>query len=135
MKHSIEYKVYYEDTDAGQIMYHGRYVNWCERARLEFMHALGLNFETLSNDGILIVVRHLEADYFKPAKLEQVLRVESGIKELKNSSFLMNQSIFYQDSMLFSMTVTLVCINAEGRPIRIPETIRTKFELYQEQLP
>lgn len=132
MKHAVEYKVYYEDTDAGQIMYHGRYINWCERARMDFTHDLGLDFTELHKQGVLIVVRHLEADYFKPAKLEQILRVESGIKELKNSSFIMNQSIFCQDSMLFSMSVTLVCIDLAGRPIRIPESIRSKFEDYQE---
>ncbi len=132
MKHEISYKVYYEDTDAGGIMYHGRYVNWCERARMEFTHDLGLDFNQMQKDGILIVVRHLEADYFKPAKLEQILRIESGIKELKNSSFIMNQSIFFFFSMLFSMTVTLVCVDTAGKPIRIPETVRKKFENYQE---
>jgi acyl-CoA thioester hydrolase len=132
MKHSVEYKVYYEDTDAGQIMYHGRYINWCERARMDFTHDLGIDFTAMHNEGVLIVVRHLEADYFKPAKLEQLLRVESGIKELKNSSFIMNQSIFCQDSVLFSMTVTLVCIDLAGRPVRIPESIRSKFADYQE---
>lgn len=132
MKHSAEYKVYYEDTDAGQIMYHGRYINWCERARMDFTHSLGLDFDHMVGEGVLIVVRHLEADYLKPAKLEQILRVESGIKELKNSSFIMNQSIFCQDSMLFSMTVTLVCVDKAGRPIRIPENIRSKFLNYQE---
>ncbi len=132
MKHSAQYKVYYEDTDAGQIMYHGRYINWCERARMDFTHDLGIDFTAMHNEGVLIVVRHLEADYFKPAKLEQTLRVESGIKELKNSSFIMNQSIFCQDSMLFSMTVTLVCIDLAGRPVRIPESIRSKFADYQE---
>jgi len=132
VNHSVEYKVYYEDTDAGGIMYHARYVNWCERARLEFMHALDLDFQTMTEQGVLIVVRHLEADYFKPAKLEQKLRVESAIIELKNSSFLMKQSIFCQDSMLFSMTVTLVCVGKDGKPIRIPENIRHKFEHNQE---
>ena len=77
MKHSAQYKVYYEDTDAGQIMYHGRYINWCERARMDFTHDLGIDFTAMHNEGVLIVVRHLEADYFKPAKLEQTLRVES----------------------------------------------------------
>lgn len=132
MNHSVEYKVYYEDTDAGQIMYHGRYINWCERARMDFTHDLGIDFEKMAEEGVLIVVRHLEADYFKPAKLQQVLEVKSGVKELKNSSFIMNQSIFCQDSMLFSMTVTLVCVDKSGRPIRIPDNIRSKFENYQE---
>lgn len=132
MKHECQFRVYYEDTDAGGIMYHAQYIAWCERARIEFMDALGLSCTGLTEDGILMVVRHLEADYFKPAKLEQFLRVETSIKELKNSSFIMNQSIFCQDSMLFSMTVTLVCVDVKGRPIRVPDSIRTKFETFQE---
>ena len=132
MKHECEYRVYYEDTDAGGIMYHAQYIAWCERARIEFMNALGLSCTGLTEDGVLMVVRHLDAHYHKPAKLEQFLRVETAIKELKNSSFIMNQSIFCQDSMLFSMTVTLVCVDVQGRPIRVPESIRTKFETFQE---
>lgn len=132
MKHECQYRVYYEDTDAGGIMYHAQYIAWCERARIEFMDSLGLSCTQLTEDGVLMVVRHLEADYFKPAKLEQFLRVESTIKELKNSSFTMNQSIFCQDSMLFSMAVTLVCVDVQGRPIRVPDSIRTKFETFQE---
>lgn len=123
--HTHEYRVYYEDTDAGGIMYHARYVAWCERGRAEFLRDLDLHSSGIEKeDGVIFVVRHLNADYFKPATLDQLLRVESSIKEMKNSSFIMNQSIFCQDSMLFSMAVTIVCIDKQGRPVRIPERIR-----------
>ena len=129
MIHTYEYRVYYEDTDAGGIMYHAQYINWCERGRSEFLRDIGLQSSTIFEDtGVLFVVRHLEADYFKPAKLDQLLRVESGLKELKNSSFILNQSIFCQDSMLFSMTVTIVCIDGNGRPVRIPDMVRQKLQ-------
>ncbi len=126
--HSCEYRVYYEDTDAGGIMYHAKYINWCERARSEYLRAVDLQSSQIQEkQGVLFVVRHLEADYFKPARLDELLRVETVLKEMKNSSFLLNQSIFCQDSMLFSMTVTIVCIDSNGRPVRIPETVRTKI--------
>ncbi len=127
--HSCEYRVYYEDTDAGGIMYHAKYINWCERARSEYLRAVDLHSSELhANHGILFVVRHLEADYFKPARLDELLRVDTVLKEMKNSSFLLNQSIFCQDYMLFSMTVTIVCIDANARPVRIPEIVRTKLK-------
>lgn len=127
--HTHEYRVYYEDTDAGGIMYHGRYINWCERARAEYLRDIGLQSSTIFEDtGVLFVVRHLEADYLKPAKLDQLLRVETGLKEMKNSSFILNQSIFCQDSVLFSMTVTIVCIDGNARPVRIPDMVRTKIQ-------
>jgi len=129
MIHTAEYRVYYEDTDAGGIMYHAKYVSWCERARSEFLRDIGLQSSTIQQDtGALFVVRHINADYFKPARLDDLLRTESSLKELKNSSFILNQSIFCQDSMLFSMTVTIVCIDAKGRPVRIPEIVRAKLQ-------
>lgn len=134
MIHSHNYRVYYEDTDAGGIMYHARYINWCERARAEFLSNVGLTSSGIvDNDKIMFVVRHMDCHYHKPARLDEVLRVESQIKEMKNSSFIMNQSIFCQDSMLFSMTITLVCVDVVGaRPIRMPDRIRQILENDQE---
>lgn len=127
--HSCQYRVYYEDTDAGGIMYHANYISWCERGRSEYLRDLHLESSTIVRDhGVMFVVRHLEADYFKPARLDELLRVETVLKEMKNSSFLLNQSIFCQDSMLFSMTVTIVCVDANARPVRIPEEVRTKLQ-------
>lgn len=128
--HSCEYRVYYEDTDAGGIMYHGQYINWCERGRSEYLRDIGLQSSVIHQEtGCLFVVRHLAADYFKPAKLDQMLRVETTLKELKNSSFILNQSIFCQDFMLFSMTVTIVCVDEKtGRPVRVPAMVRDKLQ-------
>ncbi len=127
--HACEYRVYYEDTDAGGIMYHGQYINWCERGRSEYLRDIGLQSSIIHQEiGVLFVVRHLEADYFKPAKLDQLLRVETSLKEMKNSSFVLIQSIFCQDFMLFSMSVTIVCVDENGRPVRIPDMIRKKLQ-------
>ena len=127
--HTCEYRVYYEDTDAGGIMYHAKYINWCERARSEYLRDLGLESSTIQqNQGVMFVVRHLSADYFKPAKLDELLRVETSLKEMKNSSFLLIQSIFCHDFMLFSMTVTIVCVGENTKPVRIPDIIRTKLQ-------
>jgi acyl-CoA thioester hydrolase len=127
--HTCEYRVYYEDTDAGGIMYHAQYISWCERARAEYLRDIGLQSSTIhETTGVQFVVRHINADYFKPARLDQLLRVESSLKEMKNSSFILNQSIFCQDYMLFSMTVTLVCVDGNARPVRIPEMVREKLQ-------
>ncbi len=128
--HSCEYRVYYEDTDAGGIMYHAKYISWCERARSEYLRDVGLQSSLIHQDlGVIFVVRHLEADYLKPARLDELLRVETSLKEMKNSSFLLNQSIFCQDYMLFSMTVTIVCVGAQSaRPVRIPDMVRDKLQ-------
>ena len=133
MIHSHEYRVYYEDTDAGGIMYHAQYISWCERGRAEYLREVGLNSSGIvANDGVMFVVRHLNADYFKPARLDDLLRVETSIKEMKNSSFIMNQSIFCHESHLFDMVVTLVCIDRNGRAMRVPQILRDKFEPFLE---
>lgn len=127
--HSISYKVYYEDTDAGGIMYHGNYINFCERARTEYMNAGGLSNRNLYKEtGALIVVRHLEAGYLKPIYLEDVLRIETVTEEIKNSSFRMKHTIFRGDEMVFTMSVVLVCINEAGRPVRVPGRIAEIFQ-------
>lgn len=134
MKHSVEYRVYYEDTDAGGVMYHASYIRFCERGRTEFLRNLGLSCSVLDEqEGLIFVIRHIDAHYYKPARLEELLRVESAIKELKNSSFVMEQSIFCHHSMLFSMKVTVVCVDKTVKPIRIPDHIRNKFMNYVEQ--
>lgn len=132
MKHRCNFRVYYEDTDAGGIMYHASFIRFCERGRTEFLRAVDLGCDFLEKEhDILFVIRHLEADYFKSAHLEELLTVETAIKTLKNSSFIMEQSIFCQDSMLFSMTVTVVCVDKKGRPVRVPEIIREKFKDFE----
>jgi acyl-CoA thioester hydrolase len=134
MKHTCEFRVYYEDTDAGGIMYHASFIRFCERGRTEFMRTLGMSCSELDgNDGIIFVIRHLEADYFKSARLDDLLRVESRIETLKNTSFVMKQSIFCQDSMLFSMTVTVVCVDKSGKPTRLPDKLREEFKPYIQE--
>ncbi len=131
MKHQVNYRVYYEDTDAGGIMYHGNYINFCERGRTEFMREIGHSCAHIQEkEGILFVIRHLEADYLKSCKLEDMLTVESCVAEMKNTSFIMQQSIFRHDDVLFNMKVTAVCVDETGKPVRIPDSLRqdiTKF--------
>lgn len=132
--HQVDYRVYYEDTDAGGIMYHGNFINFCERGRSELLREVGLpSSEVAKKLGVGFVVRHLDADYLKMVKLDDLLTVETSLKSMKNSSFLMKQAISCQNSVVFLMDVTLVCIDAKGKPTRIPEILRTKFNDYLKE--
>ena len=128
MPHKVTYRVYYEDTDAGGIMYHGNYINFCERARTEFINAKGLSNRAMHDHHILTVVRHLEAHYFAPAFLEDQVTVHTEVSEIKNSSFVLKQTIFRGEDTLFMMNIVLVCINGEKRPVRIPEMLKNILE-------
>lgn len=130
-QHTIDYRVYYEDTDAGGIMYHANFIKFCERGRTEFLRHIGFENQKLAEDpGILFVVRQLNAEYLLPGRLDDLLTVKTAIKTLNNSSFIMKQSIFRHDSMLFTMDITLVCINLQARPVRVPEMIRPALEQF-----
>jgi acyl-CoA thioester hydrolase len=119
--HTSTYRVYYEDTDAGGIMYHGNFVNFCERSRTEWINANGISNTELRERGVGIVVRHLEAEYYAPAVLEDIVNVTTEILEVKNSSFILKHTMMREETVLFDMKVVLVCITPEGRPMRIPD--------------
>ena len=136
MTHAMDIRVYYEDTDSGGVVYYANYLKFAERARTELLRDSGFENQTLKeNEGILIVVRRIEADYHKSAKLDDLLTVETEVIQLKNASFAMKQSIFCpkdnasNKSLLFTLHVTLACIDANtSRPTAIPEALKSNFK-------
>jgi len=138
MEHQTDYRVYYEDTDAGGIMYHGNFINFCERGRSELLRDLGIPAsEVWNKTGIGFVVRHLDAEYLSMVRLDDLLSVITRVKVMKNSSFLMEQEIVNdkagQNIAAFKMDVTIVCIDKNGKPARIPEELRARFKDYTKE--
>ncbi|MDB5491132.1 MAG: ybgC [Micavibrio sp.] len=131
--HQITPRVYYEDTDAGGIVYHANYLKFAERGRTELLRAAGYDHLTLlEKEGLLFIVRKMEIDYQAPARLDDILTVKTSIKELKNASFIMNQSIFCHEVLVCSMVVTLVCVTKDIKPIRMPDSMRASFNDFTE---
>ena len=129
--HDMPVRVYYEDTDAGGIVYHASYIRYAERARTELLRDNGYqNSELSKNNDVLFVVRHMEVDYFKPARLDDLLTISTSIDWMRNSSLLMRQKIKHDNDVLCSLGVTVVTINSHGRPTRIPSQMRKMFETY-----
>lgn len=123
-KHQFDIRVYYEDTDSGGIVYYANYLKFCERARTEYLRAAGLENTALAErEGVFIVVRHVDADYRGSARLDDTITVETGVKEMKRASFVMEQAIFCRNKLIFAMKVTLVCVNQDIRPVKIPERL------------
>lgn len=134
MTHQIDYRVYYEDTDAGGVMYHANHIKFCERGRTEFLRSFDLqNSDLHAENGVLFVVRRLEADYFKPARLDDLLTVKTSLKSMKNTSFMMRQEIHKGDEVLFGMDVLLVTVNTSGKPTALPDNIKELFKSSLEQ--
>ena len=118
-------KIYYEDTDAGGVVYYANYLKFLERARSEAIYSLGLsNKEILEKEGVIIIVKTCNIEYKKPAKFEDQIEIISNIKEVKNSSFKMHQVIKKKFDIISEADVVLVTVNKEGKPVRIPSILK-----------
>lgn len=115
-------RVYYEDTDAGGVVYHSTYLNFMERARTEWMFARGINLNTYAaTEQKMFVVKSIQVDYKKPAHLCDDLVVETIITKLTATRVYFQQLIYHQEELLVSGLVELVCLNTETRrPIPLP---------------
>ena len=124
-------KVYYEDNDAGGVVYYANYLKYLERARTEALATIGLsNLEIKEKFGSLIVVKSCNIEYKKPANLEDKLNIRSFVKSVTKTSFFMNQFITKGDSTIIEAQVHLVFVNEKGKPVKVPETIFDNFKPY-----
>ena len=122
---SFPIRVYYEDTDAGGIVYYANYLKFAERARTEYLRHLGINQEgMLKVQGIGFVVRDCHISYKSPAKLDDALNITCKVAELKGVSAKMEQKLYRGDTVLAEIEITLVFLSlATMRPTKIPEEI------------
>ncbi len=136
MQHDIPIRVYYENTDAGGIVYHAQYLNFAERGRTEFLRHVGfLNSELAVEFSCIFVVRRIEIDYLKPAILDDLLTLRSTILEMKNTSFVMHQCLYRGEEKISDIHVVLVCVDTKNyKPVRLPESVKEAFQIYQEHV-
>ena len=124
-------KVYYEDTDAGGVVYYANYLKYLERARTEALTKIGLsNLRIRDNFKALIIVKSCNIDYKKSAYLEDELNVNSYIISVTKTSFVMNQTIIKDKIVIVEAKIHLVFVNEKGKPIKIPKLVADKFKLY-----
>jgi len=124
-------KVYYEDTDAGGVVYYANYLKFLERARTEALVTLGFNNKKIKQEfGSLIVVKSCNIEYKIPAHLEDELSIRSFVKSITKTSFFMNQFITRGEDLIAEAKMHLVFVNKEGKPIRIPNSLFQNFKPY-----
>lgn len=118
-------RVYWEDTDAGGVVYYANYLKFLERARTEWLRSLGIEqTELAERDGVLFVVRRVEADYLKAARFNDALSVECRRVEVGRASMTVDQKVLRGDEVLLVAQVKAACVSAgEFRPARIPAHI------------
>jgi len=121
----MKIRVYYEDTDAGGIVYHTNYIKYCERARSEIFFKRGMKPTLGDKSGF--VVRDIKAGFLATAALGDTLEVTTKILTYKRSSIVLLQEVWKEEVKVFSMEVTLVYVD-NGKPCRIPEVFRDIFK-------
>ncbi len=120
-------RIYYEDTDAGGIVYHARYLAFAERARTEALRQAGVPLQDLVHDhGLIFVVRRVEMDYLRPARLDDEIVVTTGPWEMRGASVEVRQMFEVDGHTIATMKVKLATIRmSDGRPVRIPARWRS----------
>ena len=124
-------KVYYEDTDAGGVVYYANYLKYLERARTEALFSIGYsNKKILDQFNAIIIVKSCNIEYKKSAYLEDDLKIRSFVKSITKTSFFMNQFILRKNDVIVESKIHLVFVNNQGKPIKIPDEIYQKFKPY-----
>ena len=125
----MEKRIYYHDTDAGGVVYYGRYLQFLEEARTEFLESKGLSVPQLHNIGFLYAVRECRIKYKKPARYGDVIICDARLIKISAAQMFFEQRVTHKKSgdLLAKATVTLVSLTKDFKPTPIPEDIKAKM--------
>lgn len=132
MEHVLPMRIHYEDTDAGGVVYHGRYLGFFDRGRSELLLENGFDFYERHNEGELLVVVEANLKFRKPAKLGDVIEVRTVCGSLGRARATAFQRICRGDDLLVAATITVACLGSSGKPRRLPEKFVAVMKKYFE---
>lgn len=132
VRHVLPVRVYFEDTDAGGITYHASYIRWCERGRTDFLRLLGTDSRRMidgsaGHEPAAFVVRRMACDFLRPSRMDDVLEVETRVRELGGASVTLLQTVTREGRPVFEAVVTVVLVAVSGKPLRLSTALRTAF--------
>jgi acyl-CoA thioester hydrolase len=126
--HRVKTRVYYEDTDAGGVVYYANYLKFAERARTEFLREGGINQSDLvENSNVMFVVKKADLEIFRPARLDDLIEIKSEVVEQKGARIFMEQNIYLEKTKLCNIKTCLAVINSNFKPVRLPEFLKDIF--------
>jgi acyl-CoA thioester hydrolase len=129
MIHRLTLRVYYEDTDLAGVVYYANYLRFIERGRSEALRDLGIDQTALKRGlGLVFVVRRLTVDYRAPAVFDDLLEIRTRVTRLRGASVEMAQEVWRAGACLNRAAVTIACMDAAGRPQRLPRDVRARLE-------
>lgn len=127
-------RIYWEDTDAGGVVYHAQYLAFLERARSEWMRAQGYGQELLRQEhGLLFAVRAMQMDFLKPARLDDALEVTAALSECRRASLIFGQEIRRGEERLLTATVRIAALGTDFRPTPIPQPLYDELNALVEK--
>ncbi|GGD94375.1 tol-pal system-associated acyl-CoA thioesterase [Aureimonas endophytica] len=130
--HAHEFRVYFEDTDFSGVVYHARYLQFLERARSDFLRLKGIGHRGLAEgafgEPMAFAVRHMEIDFLRPARIDDVVRVETRTLLLGGARVVLDQRIFHGELLLLEARVKVAVISPDGRPRRMPPAVAALLE-------
>lgn len=128
--HRLLQRVYYEDTDFSGLVYHARYLHFLERGRTDYLRCLGVEQSALlsaDEEGLVFVVHRMEIDFRSPARMDDVLTIQTVTEKAGGAKMVLTQEIRRDGTLLISAKVIIAVINAKGRPRRLPESLAEQF--------
>ncbi|OTQ57480.1 tol-pal system-associated acyl-CoA thioesterase [Gilliamella sp. A7] len=122
-------RVYYEDTDAGGVVYHARYLAFFERARTEMLRQLDISQQKLLQEGIAFVVKKMDISYDFPARLDDMLTISTKVEQIRKASIIFKQTILNQNKQIISSAdVVIACVNmTKMKPCALPKSLVLEF--------
>jgi acyl-CoA thioester hydrolase len=132
VRHRLPIRVYFEDTDFSGLVYHGSYVRWCERGRSDFLRLLGNDHRglidgTSGREPAAFVVRRMSLEFLKPARIDEILEVETRVATMGAAHLDLDQVIVRDGTRLFEAKVMVVLVSVSGKPLRLAREVREAF--------
>jgi acyl-CoA thioester hydrolase len=132
VRHLLPIRVYFEDTDFSGLVYHASYLRWCERGRSDFLRLLGNDHRALiggleGREPAAFVVRRMSLEFLKPARIDEVLEVETRVKEVGAAHLVLLQTVRRDETPLLEAEVMVVLVSVSGKPLRLNPALRAAF--------
>jgi acyl-CoA thioester hydrolase len=135
--HVLPIRVYFEDTDCAGVVYHANFIKFCERGRSDFIRLLGISHQGLANphkgEPAVFVVRHIEIDYLKPARMDDVLEVVTSCAKIGSASLVLAQDVRRGGDLIARAKVSVVLVAQSGKPQRLGALVRDALQRFVNQ--
>jgi len=132
--HVLPVRVYFEDTDFTGLVYHANFLKFCERGRSDFIRTLGIDHSSLANpkegEPAVFVVRRIEIDYLKPARIDEVLEVVTSCAEIGGATLVLSQEVRRDGVALARLKVSVVLVSEAGKPQRLGQLVRGALQRF-----